>query len=283
MDKQTWESHTDPTEMVEWIKDYFLASNLVQPLSGKAMERKMRLFALACWAHAYATRTKGGRQADYESLDAGYRIADGLVQVRDRRFIATRRDSGFPHYSYLRDDVWEVAGEAADRAHLLCDGGSCPKEMVCHYLRDIINPFVYVYVDSLKAELGSWYPEVEALAQAAYGIWQECQSCRGQLPRPGRCVCGGSRVDPFRYLDPVRLAVLADALEEAGCVGKHEWQKTPFPNTTAPCIRCGVEWASDAHRAVGDECPHPILAHLRKPVMHTRGCWAVDYLIGKSG
>jgi hypothetical protein len=46
-------------------------------------------------------------------------------------------------------------------------------------------------------------------------------------------------------LDPVRLAVLSDALEEAGCI--------------------------DAD----------LLSHLRSPGPHVRGCWALDLILGK--
>src|SRR5262249_34968581 len=51
---------------------------------------------------------------------------------------------------------------------------------------------------------------------------------------------------PSGELDPVRLAVLADALEEAGCTD-------------------------------GD-----ILTHLRSPGPHVRGCWAVDLCLSRS-
>jgi hypothetical protein len=47
-------------------------------------------------------------------------------------------------------------------------------------------------------------------------------------------------------LDPARLAVLADALEDAGCA-----------NTE-------------------------VLSHLRSAEAHVRGCWAVDSVLGKS-
>ncbi len=47
------------------------------------------------------------------------------------------------------------------------------------------------------------------------------------------------------HLDPARLAVLSDALEEAGC--------------------------TDAD----------ILTHLRSPGHHVRGCWALDLVLGK--
>jgi hypothetical protein len=50
---------------------------------------------------------------------------------------------------------------------------------------------------------------------------------------------------PAGELDPARLAVLSDALEEAGCT---------------------------------DEA---ILSHLRSPGPHVRGCWAVDLVLGK--
>src|SRR5262245_22359662 len=53
------------------------------------------------------------------------------------------------------------------------------------------------------------------------------------------------RILPSGELDTGRLAVLADALEEAGCTD------------TA------------------------ILSHLRGPGPHVRGCWAVDLILGK--
>jgi hypothetical protein len=51
---------------------------------------------------------------------------------------------------------------------------------------------------------------------------------------------------PAGTLDPGRLAILADALLDAGC---------------------------------DDEA---LLAHLRSPGPHVRGCWAVDVILGKS-
>jgi hypothetical protein len=67
-------------------------------------------------------------------------------------------------------------------------------------------------------------PQVLALAQAAYE----------------------QRELPAGTLDLARLAILADALEEAGC----------------------------------DQAD--LLAHPRGPGPHVRGCWAVDLLLGKS-
>src|SRR5262249_45903658 len=53
------------------------------------------------------------------------------------------------------------------------------------------------------------------------------------------------RMMPEGHLDPARLAVLADAVEEAGA-------------------------------------PEEVLAHLRAPGSHMRGCWCLDIILGKS-
>ena len=80
------------------------------------------------------------------------------------------------------------------------------------------NPFRPTAIDP------AWQgPDVKALAQTAYE----------------------ERSLPAGTLDPAGLAVLADALEEAGC--------------------------SDAE----------MLTHLRGPGAHPRGCWVLDLLLGK--
>jgi hypothetical protein len=88
-----------------------------------------------------------------------------------------------------------------------------------HFLRDVLgNPFRPVSITP------AWQtPDVLSLAQAAYN----------------------EHVLPRGLLDPARLAVLADALEEAGCSEK------------------------------------AILEHLRSPGLHVRGCWPVDLLLAK--
>lgn len=70
-------------------------------------------------------------------------------------------------------------------------------------------------------------------------------SWRTQDTVPLAQAANAERSLPLGELDPVRLSVLADALEEAGCT---------------------------------DEA---ILSHLRSPGPHVRGCWAVDLVLGK--
>jgi hypothetical protein len=113
--------------------------------------------------------------------------------------------------------------------------------------------------------------------------------------------CHGTGRTGDGHLDPARLAVLADALEEAGCPADE------------PCLKChgsgtytvqvqnaalstangyGVattysEWRGCRHcggdhdRKGTGRVPNPLLAHLRSPGPHVRGCAVVDLLTGK--
>lgn len=77
-------------------------------------------------------------------------------------------------------------------------------------------------------------------------------------------------------LDPFRLGLLSDALEEAGldggeclmCKGQGV-NLCDYREVLIPCILCG------GRKTYG------IIAHLRSPGPHVRGCWALDRLLGK--
>jgi hypothetical protein len=118
-------------------------------------------------------------------------------------------------------DAVEAAG--AGHAHLPVYAalrGADEIAAKCPLLRCIFgNPFRPLTLDP-----GWRTPQVVALAHAAYE----------------------QRELPAGQLDPARLAVLADALEHAGCTKED------------------------------------ILDHLRGPGPHVRGCWAVDLVLGKS-
>jgi hypothetical protein len=124
---------------------------------------------------------------------------------------------------FVTDALAAAAGEPRPVQMVGPDLPSGPLRQVCDLLRDVFsNPFRPVACDP------SWLrwrgSTVVRLAQAAYE----------------------DRALPTGTLEPARLAVLADALEEAGC--------------------------ADAE----------LLGHLRSPGPHLCGCWAVDLLLGRS-
>ena len=74
-------------------------------------------------------------------------------------------------------------------------------------------------------------------------------------------------------LDPVALAALADALEEAG-----------YP-ATVPCPQCGgtgrQEDDGDGDGWICDSTVPSVLVHLRSPGRHYRGMWSLDRVLGR--
>jgi hypothetical protein len=109
--------------------------------------------------------------------------------------------------------------ETVERGQPVPDPNKADLALFVSLLREIFgNPFRMVTLDPSLLT-----PTVVGLAQAAYG----------------------DRHLPSGELDADRLAVLADALEEAGC--------------------------ADA----------TILTHLHSAGLHVRGCWVVDLLVGK--
>jgi hypothetical protein len=113
--------------------------------------------------------------------------------------------------------VW--AAEAANHAATASKKPDKEQALQARLLRDTIgNPFRPASVDP------AWLsPTVVSLAQATYEEYNL----------------------PSGALDPARLAILADALEDAGC-----------PDAA-------------------------ILSHLRSTGPHVRGCWALDLVLGK--
>jgi hypothetical protein len=198
-------------------------------LAGGASERKLRLLAAGCCRGAWRLLV---REASRGAVEAAERAAEGrgargeLKRAETRAWAdASRVARRVPSRKYNRacaatDAAWCAAADAREAArHIfsLSSVGPCPPG-AARLLRCVFgNPFRPVAFDP------AWRtPLVLSLVEAAY---QE-------------------RLLPSGELDPQRLAVLADALEEAG--------------------------------AEGD-----LLAHLRSPGPHVRGCFAVDLALGK--
>jgi hypothetical protein len=218
MNQNEWLASTDPRPMLEFLR-------------GKASDRKLRLFACACCRAVRATQglVPGAAVAVAE------RYADGLAGEKD--LASERRGTPFP------DDYseWVLALSAYDGAWQPVDWLAGSRDLMridpdaLRHFPLPLDELVRLAVLQLRDILGdpsrpvttspAWRTaQVVALAQAAYD----------------------QREAPAGTLDPARLAVLADALEDAGC----------------------------------DQAD--ILDHLRGPGPHVRGCWAVDLVLGKS-
>jgi hypothetical protein len=199
----------------QWLKGNRPRTLLEFLLESPRSERKLRLFATACSRRTQSLHLPPEERAEEEAVtDLAERFADGLATARELAEVRDCRSDDGSTWIVADPDAEDVASTYAT-----VDPKDCKQSVKAALLRDLFgNPFREANLDPAGVT-----PTVRSLAQAAYE----------------------ERVMPTGDLDPVRLAILADALEECGCA---------------------------------DES---VLAHLRAPGPHVRGCWAVDLVLGK--
>jgi hypothetical protein len=221
MEEVEWLACTDPWRLLKVVK------------RSRPSERKVRFFnAAICrryWdflpeaSQAILVESElladGLGRRDSEDMDLCWRANDAVAPF-DRQYPTKQ----FPNTEVrIRRDAAAavcyavVPGELFGAIGYFWEIDPAEKGVHVIIIRDVFaNPFRSVVLDP------TWRtPTVAALAQAAYD----------------------NRVLPVGTLEPDRLAVLADALEEAGCINAN------------------------------------ILSHLRGLGLHVRGCWPVDLLL----
>ena len=207
MTEAEWLACSDPQKMLEFLQ-------------GKASERKLRLFAAACCRRSWPLLTD---ERSREAVEVAERYADGIGNARGLRFAFSCAADAFAYAASAHTADAQAAAGAANAARPEAGYYAryvTPRKEHPGPLRDLFGPLPFRPV---TVSPGWQTPQVVAQAQAAYD----------------------ERELPAGTLDPTRLAVLADALEEAGCADQ------------------------------------TVLEHLRGAGPHVRGCWAVDLLLGK--
>jgi hypothetical protein len=199
-------------------------------LWGKSSDRKLRLLACACcrrqWHLLTNPRSRNG-------VEVAERFADGLATESERRLAeqgAVRStwdfEVGTPSGNAasavclaIDPPVGVDAGAAVSYTSVSKDDSPAQAALVRELFANPFRPVTAIDPAWLAWNGGT----VRTLAEVAYEV----------------------RRLPEGTLDPMRLALLADSLEDAGC----------------------------------DQAE--VLAHLRSPGPHVRGCWAVDLVLGK--
>jgi hypothetical protein len=212
---------------------------------GPVSERKLRLFAVACcryiWhllmdprltqavevaeQHADGQGSQKGLRAAAYALwqlhnAARWRTSSRVCTLHAVRYTCCPVDS---LYQVGTMTSWAVF-YAAGRNKRAAEAERAEKSFQCGILRDLFGCLPFRPPLSLSSAILAWNGgTVPKLAQEAYE----------------------QRRLPAGLLDNARLAVLADALEEAGCTDEE------------------------------------ILSHCRLPSNHVRGCWLLDQILGR--
>jgi hypothetical protein len=182
---------------------------MLEYLRGKVSDRKLRLFAVAC---SYAMWDRLTNPQDRRATEVAELYAEGLAHSEVLHAAGAEANTIASTVTY--DDAWHAADVSWNVSWVMT---GVSRIALVH---DIFgNPFRPVLIEP------RWLTQtVTSLAAAAYE----------------------ERSLPSGELEAARLAVLADALEEAGCRDQS------------------------------------ILDHLRSPGPHIRGCWPLDLILGRA-
>jgi hypothetical protein len=247
MDEREWLSCTDPFKLVGLLDEL-----------GTISRRRLRLWTCACARRIWHLLTDERSRKAVEVAEA---FADGLVDPRQRRAAYRAAERAFLKLRNVLDRSTPIAG-TGDRtlpdATLAPYFASITAEGVClgRSHGDSVRHTTWNAVTALGAVIGG-PRDAEEAERAAQADLLRCifgsPFCPASLDpawqTPAVQALAESaylnRILPSGHLEPERLAVLADALEEAGC-----------------------------DKAV-------ILGHLRGSGPHVRGCFAIDAILNR--
>jgi hypothetical protein len=225
---------------------------MLELLRWRASERKLRLFACACcrriWTGLVDERSR-------RAVEVAERFADGLAsdQERDAAADAAWKACSLLDHFNASDAVWDACRPAPD-ARFAAEAAEDEAAWAASTEKEQLSG---VYIATPAGEAAA---EAERGAQAVLlrdiftpfrlpflpvsvdPAWLAWHGAA--VVKLARAVYE-ERELPSGHLDAARLAVLADMLEEAGC------------------------------------CDGELLGHLRRPGLHVRGCWVVDFLSGR--
>jgi hypothetical protein len=225
-----WQSATDPQPMLDY-------------LSGRASERKLRLFAAAWCRRVWPLLTDARSR---RAVEVAERFADGEASAEDLHLAAAGAEAVAEAAMTAVDTAHQVAQASAALAALHATRAAA--EQAADYAASSAASAAYHAATPFRSPSVARARAAERAAQArllaelfgspfhrvsvepAWLAWGD-----RLLPRLARAIYDEQAFD--------RLPYLADALEEAGC--------------------------ADA----------VVLAHCRRPGEHLRGCWALDLLL----
>jgi hypothetical protein len=230
MTEQEWMKCADPTSMLEFLR-------------GKASDRKLRLFAVACcrriWSvvssdqHRLAEMTE--RYADGQATQE--ELLAALQEAHDSDWtagLAFEEATGFGEDDAPEDEMLDAAVYAADNAAHA--GADAATDYPAHW--ETNREWAVAHEVALRAQAALLRDVFGCLLFRPVSLTPNSLTWNdGTVPKIAQAI-----YDDRRFAD---MPILADALEEAGCTNAD------------------------------------ILNHCRHEGVHVRGCWCLDLLLGK--
>jgi hypothetical protein len=223
MDEKEWLECTDPTPMLEFVR-------------GKASDRKLRLFAVACSRRIWHLLVD---KRGHKAVEVAERFADGAA-TKDECWTAGER-------------AWEMEfGPERDIAGWTLLGQDAQTGLDTHTCG-----LIAWAAASIAFDVNPWDSSAPVVGPP---VWRAARGAQVALLRD---IFG----NPFRpiTLDPSKLSPTVTALAHA-IYAERNFEAMPVLGDALEESGCNNE---------------DILRHCRGPGEHTRGCWALDLVLGK--
>jgi hypothetical protein len=255
--EEEWLTATDPAPLLEFLR-------------GRASERKLRLFAVACCRRVWELIPPGVARRAAEEAE---RHADGEIVAGERdgllRSLRAEVES--------EGNLYAALGDGTERLRCFRDETASPEETAAWAL-DVRWDFPWI----VAAGAAALRAGVEAAADLRWGTWpdrwrreqaeaewwaRKVDELAAQC-RLLRCIFGNPWHPPPR--PPAAALAWNDRLVPRLAQVIYEERRWPeLPLLADALLDAGCE----------DEV---LLAHCRQGGEHARGCWAVDSLLGKN-
>ena len=200
MNEEQWLSDADPTLMLDYLRE-----------SGRASDRKLRLFAVACCRRLLHLRWPDSVQ---EALEVAERFADGQATAEDLRRAAAdaaRYDGAFP-LGLRAGAVARACGPDARDAASATGQVVSALDVAAGRSDSVRRAEAAEHADLLRCLFGNPFRVPVPIGPAVLTWNDGCVPKLVQAAYEERSWADGT-------LDKTRLAVLADALEESGYEG----------------------------------------------------------------
>jgi hypothetical protein len=234
-------------------------------LRGKARDRKLRLFAVACCRRIWQLLAD---ERSRRAVETSERYADGLADEKERKAaqVAARAARKAVQAAAWAPDAREAVAWAREEA-----AGAATAVVVARAEQAAKD------VPARAVLAGAW-------AQAGVGVTRgppvriALQVAQKQEWRGLSDLCREVLGNPFRPSPPLPAAVLAWNDGTVRRIGQAIYEERQLPAGTLDPARLAI--LADALFDAGSD-DEELIRHCRSAGPHVRGCWAVDLILGK--